>query len=204
MALKTFVKISNINNLSDARYCAGMGVEQLGFCIEKDNPNYVSPGSFKQMSEWLSGVDYVAEFSSYSTEDIKNAIAEYEIQYIQTSQAEQLPELSKLDLPLILQIDPANSDITEISELISFAASYVDYFIFESVSTISNHLFSLLLELGNNYEIVIGTGVSLESLNPILKSNVKGFALKGGNEIKPGLKDFAELADILEACEVED
>lgn len=34
MALKTFVKISGVNNLSDARYCAGMGVNQLGFNIE--------------------------------------------------------------------------------------------------------------------------------------------------------------------------
>ena len=25
MALKTFVKVGNISNLSDARYCAGMG-----------------------------------------------------------------------------------------------------------------------------------------------------------------------------------
>ena len=29
MPLKTFVKVGNITNLSDARYCAGMGVDML-------------------------------------------------------------------------------------------------------------------------------------------------------------------------------
>jgi phosphoribosylanthranilate isomerase len=31
MPLKTFVKVGCITNLSDARYCAGMGVDMLGF-----------------------------------------------------------------------------------------------------------------------------------------------------------------------------
>ena len=48
MALKTFVKISGVNNLSDARYCAGMGVNQLGFNIEDKHPNYTDPQSFKE------------------------------------------------------------------------------------------------------------------------------------------------------------
>ena len=33
--LKTLIKVSNINNLSDARYCAGMGVEMLGFSMDE-------------------------------------------------------------------------------------------------------------------------------------------------------------------------
>ena len=33
--LKTQVKVSSITNLSDARYCAGMGVDLLGFPIQE-------------------------------------------------------------------------------------------------------------------------------------------------------------------------
>ena len=32
--LKTIVKVSEVNNLSDARYCAGMGVEYIGFSMD--------------------------------------------------------------------------------------------------------------------------------------------------------------------------
>ncbi len=37
MALKTIVKVGNITNLSDARYCAVMGVDMLGFCLNKQS-----------------------------------------------------------------------------------------------------------------------------------------------------------------------
>ena len=53
MALKTFVKVSGINNLSDARYCSGMEVNQLGFSIEPSSPNYTDPEKFKEIKGWL-------------------------------------------------------------------------------------------------------------------------------------------------------
>ena len=61
MALKTTVKVSKVNNLSDARYCAGMGVNQLGFNIEPDHENYTDPKSFKELADWVSGVEFVGE-----------------------------------------------------------------------------------------------------------------------------------------------
>jgi len=36
------------------------------------------------------------------------------------------------------------------------------------------------------------------------ETGVKGIEMEGGEEIKPGLKDFDELAEILEALEIED
>ncbi|MFT7424854.1 MAG: phosphoribosylanthranilate isomerase, partial [Algoriphagus sp.] len=35
MALRTFVKINGITNLTDARYCSGMYVDLLGFTFEE-------------------------------------------------------------------------------------------------------------------------------------------------------------------------
>ena len=40
--LSTIVKISQVTNLSDAGYCAGMGVEMIGFMIDEDSESYVS------------------------------------------------------------------------------------------------------------------------------------------------------------------
>ena len=41
MSLQTFVKVGEITNLSDARYCAGMGVDLLGFNVVENTPGYV-------------------------------------------------------------------------------------------------------------------------------------------------------------------
>jgi len=38
----------------------------------------------------------------------------------------------------------------------------------------------------------------------VKKHHIYGIALKGGEEITPGYKDFDELADILEKLELED
>ena len=44
-----------------------------------------------------------------------------------------------------------------------------------------------------------------ENVNQIIDEYpIKGISLKGGDEIKPGLRDYDELADILEAIEIED
>ena len=45
---------------------------------------------------------------------------------------------------------------------------------------------------------------NVEAHIPKNTSKVKGISLKGGEEIRPGYKDFDELADILEALEIED
>ena len=41
MGLKTLVKVSEVNNLSDARYCAGMGVEMIGFSLDENHPKFI-------------------------------------------------------------------------------------------------------------------------------------------------------------------
>jgi phosphoribosylanthranilate isomerase len=61
------------------------------------------------------------------------------------------------------------------------------------------------MEIAENHKILLGFGVEADNvLDLIDSSSISGIALKGGDEIKPGYKDFDALADILEAIEVED
>lgn len=64
MALKTFVKISTVNNLSDARYCAGMYVNLMGFNLEEGNKDYMAPEKYQELTDWLSGLEYVGSLIS--------------------------------------------------------------------------------------------------------------------------------------------
>ena len=47
MGLRTSVIVNGVNNLSDARYCAGMGVDVIGFNLKLDDPNRVQPQMLK-------------------------------------------------------------------------------------------------------------------------------------------------------------
>jgi hypothetical protein len=64
--LKTKVKVSSIENLSDARYCAGMGVEWLGF------PLAMPLEKFAEIRNWLAGVQIVGEASGLKPEEISS------------------------------------------------------------------------------------------------------------------------------------
>ena len=74
MALKTLVKISNVTNLSDARYCAGMGVDMLGFSMDADSPDYIEPKKFAEIRGWVAGVQIVGETQSTDPDVIEQLL----------------------------------------------------------------------------------------------------------------------------------
>jgi phosphoribosylanthranilate isomerase len=55
-----------------------------------------------------------------------------------------------------------------------------------------------------NFPIILGIGIKKEELDLILNEiKPAGISLKGGEEIKPGLKSFDELSSILEELEID-
>ena len=74
MSLKYFVKVGNVNNLSDARYCSAMGVNQLGFKLNDLDNNSSKIDNIKEIIGWINGVDTVAEFVNNDVEFINSII----------------------------------------------------------------------------------------------------------------------------------
>ena len=64
MALKLRVKLGGVNNLSDARYAAGMGVEAIGFGIDKEQQGFLDPEAMHAISDWIAGIEIVGETDS--------------------------------------------------------------------------------------------------------------------------------------------
>ena len=85
MALSTIVKMSSINNLSDARYCAGMGVDLMGFCIDPTKSDFLTPLQFKEINGWISGVKAVAEIETIPVAEAKDKLKDYKFDYIEVS-----------------------------------------------------------------------------------------------------------------------
>lgn len=190
MALKTLVKVGSVTNLSDARYCAGMGVELLGFRAVEGQENFVSPKQFQEIRGWVSGPQIVAEIYGIRTLEELNAILEsYRPDYLEFGPRELQIVGSALTLPFILAID---SGIDLPASILTPA-----YILTQPAAT---HLERLLPD----HEILLAAQSMEEVANAVAGTGITGIALNGSHEIKPGLKDFNDLALILESLEVDD
>ena len=204
MSLRTFVKIGNVNNLSDARYCAGMSVDLIGFNIDPEIKNHVTPASFREITDWISGIEFVGEFETDNAQIIIDTVKDYQVDFIQISHPQLLHEIGMTGLSVILKMDLVNySDQNRLIEDLNYSKTMVAFFLIEGTNdTINKELF---YSHASEFSLLIGSGISKTNVNGLIeKFSIKGISLNGGDEIKPGYKDYDELADILESIEVED
>ncbi|MBD2702359.1 N-(5'-phosphoribosyl)anthranilate isomerase [Spirosoma sp. BT702] len=206
MALKTLVKISNVTNLSDARYCAGMGVDMLGFSMDAGAPEYVDPKKFEEIKSWVAGVQIVGETTSIDPEQIEQLLATYQPDVLQVDEAALLPYLTTFERPLILRVDLSQMTLDQLDTLVRTSTSGADYILLESNTSLhfDADFKEILQHLAARYPILLGTGVSVENVHELLADlPVRGIALSGGDEERPGNREFGELMDVLEAIEEE-
>ncbi len=183
MPLKTFVKVGSITNLSDARYCAGMGADMLGFNAIEGKDHYLSPKQFQEIRGWVTGPKVVAEVSGVQSADqLKSIIENYQPDFLELGLAE-LPFLSANTIPFILRID-TNEQQGNLAQQPDFilATSFID---------------------GINHPLLIEVNSLAEAEQALQHTTIKGIALNGSAEISPGLKTYDELADVLEFLDVD-
>lgn len=209
MALSTFVKVGGVTNLSDARYCAGMGVHVLGFELEKGNPNYVAPEKYVAITEWLAGVKFAAEFNTFSPAEVEKALSDYaRIDYVQVSQPRQAEVLQTLNKPLIMRLDAQeyDEDVVALADIMRGCRNHAAYFLIDHSSPNPRpELVGDLLDLSRQYPILLGFGLQADWLPALVQKHpLAGIALRGSEEIKPGYQNFDHLANILEVLEIED
>lgn len=183
MPLKTFVKVGSISNLSDARYCAGMGVDMLGFGAIEGGENYIKASQFQEIRGWINGPLIVAEiYGIADPKDLATILEHYKPDYLEMG-LQELALFTSLPRPFMLSIDDDDS---------------VDTLTLRPDYAISNRFFECAVPLLVRIQ-------SVEDVKPLLESHaVKGIVLKGGSELKPGLKDFEVVNEVLEFLEIED
>lgn len=185
MPLKTLVKVGSLTHLSDARYCAGMGVNMLGFKVIAGEPDYLTPTSFQEIRGWITGPAIVAEV--YGLRDpslIADIIREYKPDYFELGTAE-LDILDSLPLPYILSLHEG-----ETMPDVSRSPAYV---MVRRATEYTN----------SGVKLIVDTNTPEEATDALEFPNVHGLAMKGGKEISPGLKDYDALASVLELLEEE-
>ena len=189
MPLKSPVLLSAITNLSDARFAAGMGVEYLSFNMNQSHKDFIGLNDFTAITAWLHGPKFVGEFEKGTgIEEILERVKEFELENVLVHDAKLILALKAQGL-FVIQYE---SEITESPEKVG------DILVVE----LSEGVDALVLEVPEN--TFLGTGIDHSNVNEILDDSAfTGIALKGSEEIRTGYVDLDEMAEILEAIEVD-
>lgn len=192
MALKTVVKVGEITNLTDARYCAGMEVDYLGFPLDGDKE--ISFEEFTAITQWVEGVIIVGEFTGSDVNAIQEKVDKYELKAIQIEDAALVDQFEACTV--FLKIESKDS-------LAALNSATPDFLVYHSNKDQITDSETQQLEAITSTKVLLGSGIN-EGNCEDFTHNLAGIHLKGSEEIRPGYKDFDQLADILEKLEIVD
>lgn len=195
--LKTQVKVSSIANLSDARYCAGMGVEWLGFPLQE-----ITVEKFTEIRNWLAGVQIVGEFTKATADQVREAVAIYQPDVIEVDSSVSLVAIQSIDVSKILRV---NIDTDNLPAIFAASAPYVSHFLLVGDSADSLIGMEASIEIwAAQYPIIVGLDIPESDLDEwVEQSSIQGIGLVAGEEDRPGFRDFTDLMTILEKLETE-
>lgn len=210
MALIVPAKLSEVNNLSDARYAAGMGMLMVGFMVDEDVAGHIKPQRVNEIMGWLAGIDAVAEFETSYASTIEKVLADCNVKYVQFTDPSLILQLPQ-EPRRILKFTVNRPDLSEEERVMEKHKDDVDYFLLECNNCtqerdlIHDEEGSKLKELCSRYSIILGYGFSDETVKQFVTDlKPAAIAIKGGTEIRPGYKDYDEMAYILENLEEEE
>ena len=206
MALSTFVKISGITNLSDARYCAGMYVDLLGFSLEENSDKFISHTQFDEITGWVSGLEFVGEFLTYHGNEVLETLTNYpSIKWIEHDRIEPLTEVEGKGYGLIYKMDLEEVRHIELEVAEKLNESGIIFHVTSAHEELDEFDKDAIKIISENCKVILGVGITAANVQALINElNLYGISLTGGEEIKPGLKDFDEMASILEALEIDE
>ncbi len=169
------IKFGGITNLTDARYAAAIYARWIGFCLVPGHPRYIEPSKAKEIIDWLSGPEMVAEIGDMSPEDGHEGLQVLGIPTVQLSGIRYLSDWKNLGYKVILEAEEGDADF-----LLSTEAN-----------TLKPHIIDI-------------TAYSLEDIKKLAAEEPFAINITGGDETVPGMRDFAEIDEILEYFALEE
>ncbi|MBO2030752.1 hypothetical protein J4D99_05055 [Siccationidurans ginsengisoli] len=206
MSLALPVLVRGINNLSDARYCAGMGAQGLIFTLDANLPGAVDAGTARELASWVAGVDIIGEFGHVAGPEINRLVEEcgltgvlLRLDNTRTSLPQGLAVPALIEVPPVLITDQhyytaAIADLTA-----AFPQGFAFFTMMPPGDAVEQAYWSSLARLAPLWLVGPATGAEARQLAEAV--HPAGLILAGGDEIKPGLRDFTELEAVFEALE---
>jgi len=190
--------IRGINNLSDARYCAGMGADKLTFILDPALPGHLNTKAVKELAGWIAGVELIGEFDQLSPFEINAIAAECALDAILLRHPRSTEELAEIAPPVYIELSPesaagAHNQPTSVVGIIV-----------ELPKEVSAETLTALRSLSKRQPLWLGPGLDPARAQHLIQQlELAGLVFPSGNEVKPGLRDFDQLEAVFEALETE-
>lgn len=208
MSLLTSVLVRGINNLSDARYCAGMGAERLSFVLDPALPGALTPEAVQEISGWVSGVELIGEFDTLAPAAINDIAQRCGLHHIMLHRRRSPEQLAQLALPALKNLKWIPDMLPEdVETRLREQAPYVTGFLLATPppQPLSARQLTYLVQQAREYPIWLSAGFASSTGGSVRELVERiapaGIVLEGGDEIKPGLRDFSEMETVFEALE---
>ena len=207
LALLTSVLVRGINNLSDARYCAGMGADYLTFRLDPALPGAVTPELVQELSSWVAGVQLIGEFGPMPAEQINALARQCGLQAVLLHGLRPAEELAALALPAWLLVSWIPDMLPEdVDRRFQQLAPHTAGLVFAELppQPLTDAQLARLAEQGRSYPIWLAPGFAPRSVRELLTTvQPSGLVLEGGDEIRPGVRDFSEMETVFEELEID-
>ncbi len=190
--------IRGINNLSDARYCAGMGADKLTFVLDPALPDHLDAKAVKELAGWIAGVELIGEFDQLSAPDINALAAECALDAVLLRSYRTPAELAEIAPPVYLEL-PAETLAATPAIPTSLAGVVLELPAGFAPASVAS-----LQALAAGHALWLGPGLHPERARELAtRLPLAGLSFPSGDEVKPGLRDFDQLEAVFEALESE-
>ena len=206
MSLALPVLVRGINNLSDARYCAGMGAQGLIFTLDANLPGAIDAATARELAGWVAGVDIIGEFGYVAGPEINRLVEECGLTGVLLRlDRERQAWPQGLAVPALVEV-PANLLINQTH----YAAAIADltealpagFAFFTTAPAPYPADYAYWHTLARQAPLwLAGPTDPTQAAETAQHVHPAGLILEGGDEIKPGLRDFTELEAVFEALE---
>lgn len=207
MSLLVPVLVRGINNLSDARYCAGMGADSLTFRLDPTFADALTPATVQELSGWVAGVQLIGEFDTLPVADINALVQQCGLHAVLLHRRRPADELAELMVPALRLMRWVPDMLPEDVDLRfrEQAPHFQGFVLATPPSPLPSSTDLLrLTEQARTYAIWLGAGFAPTELRQFVETiRPAGIVLQGGDEIKPGLRDFDEMETVFEQLEEE-
>jgi phosphoribosylanthranilate isomerase len=194
--LKTKIIASQITNLTDARYFAAWGVDYMGFCMDEDSENSISPSKVKEIKSWVEGPQFFGEFHTTKSKDYIEFMAkEAELDTVLLGHNIDHPSIHALENLRLFQ------EVNWSEEIIKFDhAEIVIWRTEQEWEDMAATDISFLRAIVQKTQLYLDLPFQTKSLDDILrKINPAGLLVRGSAEEKVGYKSYHDLDEFFEA-----
>jgi phosphoribosylanthranilate isomerase len=185
MALKTTVKVSGVNNLSNARYCAGMGVDMLGFDMDT-----MPIEQYNEIRNWVAGVKIVGETKAQHIFEIQEKIDLFKPDIVELNDFGFCQILIDRNIEVIYNLKKPT--------FILFNIPHLKNVILDGIEMDKGEY-----KFWDNDGPKLFVPYNFYKNNETVSGNI-GIEIKADSEERPGFSNFENTMDILESLEIED